>query len=155
MKIAQLNLIAESREAHDEAFTSKNNAQVNAGKGDPPPLHLIHSLTSRSRTSERLDHVADCSEALEIIAKLRRRALDLSKQKAQTVGSVEVPSRSNIDSLAKQNGGKATKHKSSKPTHNPHVVYEERKRQWDHQHPDAKSKQRDAAMKRIAKECGI
>jgi hypothetical protein len=155
MKSVQLNLIAEPNEANGEEFTSKNKPQVDAGTGNPPHLHIVHSLIPRSRTSERLDHVADCSKALEIIAKLHRRALDLSKQKAQTIGSVEVPSRCNIDSRAKQNCGKVPKRKSSKPTHNPHVVYEERKRQWDHQHPNANSEQRHAAIIRIAEECGV
>lgn len=155
MRSVQLNLITESREAQNEEFTSKSKAQIDAGKGNPLNLHIVHSLASRSRNSERLEHVADCSKALETIAKLHHTALELSRQKAQTVGSVEVTSRGNIDSRAKQNGGKVPKRKSSKPTHNPYVVYEERKRQWDHQHPNANSEQRHAAIIRIAKECGV
>lgn len=155
MRSVQLNLIAEPNEANGEEFTSKNKPQVDAGTGNPPHLHLAHSLVPRSRTRERLDHITDCSKALETIAKLHRIALELSRQKAPTVGSVEVTSRGNIDSRAKQNGGKVPKRKSSKPTHNPYVVYEERKRQWDHQHPNANSEQRHAAIIRIAKECGV
>lgn len=36
-----------------------------------------------------------------------------------------------------------------------YAAYAERKKQWDCQHPDAEPKQRDAAMSRIARECGV
>lgn len=155
MKSAKLNLIAEPNETDGEKFNSKNRSKLDAGTRNPPHLSIVHSPNPESQTSERLSHFADCSKALEIIAKLHRQALDLSRQKAQAVGSVEVPSRSNNDSLATQNSGKVAKDQLSKPSQNRHVVYEERKRQWDQRHPNAKPEQRDAAITRIARECGV
>ncbi len=35
-----------------------------------------------------------------------------------------------------------------------YTAYAERKKQWDCQHPDATLKQRDAALMRLAQECG-
>jgi hypothetical protein len=37
----------------------------------------------------------------------------------------------------------------------PHNAYEALKKQWDSMHPDATPKQRDAALMRLAQECGV
>lgn len=36
-----------------------------------------------------------------------------------------------------------------------YAAYEARKRQWDSEHPTATPAERDAAMMRIARECGV
>lgn len=36
-----------------------------------------------------------------------------------------------------------------------YALYAERKKQWDSQHPDATPEQRDAAINRLARECGV
>lgn len=36
-----------------------------------------------------------------------------------------------------------------------YVAYEARKRAWDAANPDARPSERDAAMQRIARECGV
>ena len=36
-----------------------------------------------------------------------------------------------------------------------YAAYAERKKQWDAQHPKATPEQRDVAMNRIARECGV
>ncbi|MBC3874259.1 hypothetical protein [Undibacterium flavidum] len=79
----------------------------------------------------------------------------MANAKASIPSSKKIFSRSYIDAQAKKCDENIAKYQLGKPNRNPYVVYEERKKQWDQQHPDAKPEQRDAAMTRIARECGV
>lgn len=155
MRSVQLNLIAEPNDANGEEFASKNNALQDAGTRHPPHLRIVHSLLARSQTGETLELATDCSKALALVDKLQREALERSRQSAEVLSDTKVRVHIGTDSRARHDSGKVAKDRSSKHHRNPHAGYEERKKQWDQQHPYADSEQRDVAIRRIAKECGV
>jgi hypothetical protein len=155
MNKAQLPLMAELSLADTEELTQKKSTKVFTGTDNPRHLRVIHSLKSRPQPREQIDRVAGCSNAPDLIANLRRKGLDIPCKKAPVIDCDGVVVFRGIYSLSKDDNSKINKWQSNKSTRNPHALYEERKKQWDQQNPNATPEQRDVAIRRIAKECGV